>query len=275
MIGKPILSILLFALPVLAADIAVNGMVYSNVSVISNRCDLYSIVVMHKGGITRVEYKDMSEADKLRYGYNEDLQKKAEQKKAVEVQSRAEQAKHKAEVENKESQAKQEVEKKIEETEKKKGIRIEEEQQRRNNVIKSTSKMSIAEFKASKPTNSVLFECVATLVDHFQYEYRNKKDSEFQNQWWSIEMSIPLGFDYLMRHPYDKPERFGYGYIRRDTDDGKRLFDIVKDGNPHFMQFFVAFNPNAKSSDHFNIVYFISKYNNGIFSIIKYFIRSC
>ena len=144
MIGKPLLSILLFALPVLAADITVDGVTYSNVSVISNRCDLYGIVIMHKAGITRVEYKDMSEADKLRYGYNEGLQKKAEQKKAVlnrgegrgrrgspapdlspeDVQARAEQAKQKAEVESKEAQAKQEAERKTEEIERKKWIRI-------------------------------------------------------------------------------------------------------------------------------------------------------
>jgi len=62
----------LFVLPIcstLAADLTtLDGQIYKNISVIQTNKTF--VMVKHSGGITVVSYRDMTEADKLLYGYN-------------------------------------------------------------------------------------------------------------------------------------------------------------------------------------------------------------
>jgi hypothetical protein len=67
------ISFCLFSLAALADDLTtLSGETYQHVQLISNRCDAESITFTHKSGIARVNYVDMSDADKATYGYDEE-----------------------------------------------------------------------------------------------------------------------------------------------------------------------------------------------------------
>jgi hypothetical protein len=47
-----------------------DGKTYTDVELITNRCDMISITFSHSKGITKINYEDMVERDKAKYGYN-------------------------------------------------------------------------------------------------------------------------------------------------------------------------------------------------------------
>jgi hypothetical protein len=83
------------------------------------------------------------------------------------------------------------------------------------------NEMSVAEYKASKPIEPVTFRVIARLSDTYLSHYRDDKD-----MYYSISLSV-LGTE--------SNSRFGYGYVIKDTFDGKHLFSVLKDGKPHLM----------------------------------------
>lgn len=81
--------------------------------------------------------------------------------------------------------------------------------------------MSWAEFKASKPKESTKFRAIVALDDYYNYEFRNLSDS-----YWSIYLSEIT----TERITFSRPLSL-YGYIPKESEDGKKLFELLKDGS--------------------------------------------
>lgn len=83
------------------------------------------------------------------------------------------------------------------------------------------NEMSVAEFNASKPREPVTFRVIARLSDTYFGHYRDHKDL-----YYSISLDV-LGTE--------SNSHFGFGYVLKNTFDGKHLFSVLKDGKPHLM----------------------------------------
>ena len=68
----PFIWLILFLPVSLPADTLTtkDGKTYSSVQVISNLCDLYSVTFTHKTGTAKLLYAEMTDRDKVRYGYS-------------------------------------------------------------------------------------------------------------------------------------------------------------------------------------------------------------
>jgi hypothetical protein len=78
--------------------------------------------------------------------------------------------------------------------------------------------MTWSAYRASRPKTDTRMALTAKLSDYYNYDYTNLVDS-----YWSVEfIDIKSG---------DSAET--YGYVKKDTPDGKQLFDILQDGKPH------------------------------------------
>lgn len=82
------------------------------------------------------------------------------------------------------------------------------------------NEMSWAEFKASKPKNPLKFRACLKLDSYYNYEFKNK-----ENDYWSINLS-EINFN-----SFDGSNLLNiYGYVKKDSEAGKKLFEYLKDG---------------------------------------------
>lgn len=63
----------LIPLALLADDLTtIDGKVYHDVHIAPNRSDMHSVAFNHRSGFVKIEYDNMVDADKLKYGYDPD-----------------------------------------------------------------------------------------------------------------------------------------------------------------------------------------------------------
>lgn len=96
--------------------------------------------------------------------------------------------------------------------------------------------VSPEEFRATLPTSPVRFSAYATLGDFYNYEF-----SDSQIDTWSMNLVESSG------------KEIGYGYARKSTPMGQKLFQLLKDGKKHRIVVQLQYLPKAQSSYHFLI----------------------
>lgn len=101
---------------------------------------------------------------------------------------------------------------------------------RQPSVVTLSSNMS------KEPVKLML--CIS-LSDHYNYGYFGRKSSYY---------SIWCG--YFNTENYNV-EGWGYGYIRRDSSEGKFLFENLKDGKGHVAILSICYDENSQSSGEY------------------------
>ncbi len=106
--------------------------------------------------------------------------------------------------------------------------------------------MSAAEFKSNKSLTPVRFRAVAKLSDIYPFG----RDS-FRQQHWSVS--------FMLRQSYTKGsiESLGIGFIPRDSDDGKALYELLRNGGEYTVTVDVSFPNNPDNSIYFRIDKFV------------------
>ena len=93
--------------------------------------------------------------------------------------------------------------------------------------------MSWKAYKAQRPTVPMEFRVKATLDDYYNYEFMGA-----QRYYWSIELGdLNVGLN---------------GYVRKDSETGKKMYELLKDGEGHNLIVKMKFLPNG--SPHGNVV---------------------
>jgi len=87
-------------------------------------------------------------------------------------------------------------------------------------------------YLAQRPTKMIKFRLIGELSDYFNYEFR--ADLEGRKKYYSIKLSDADGTDVGI-----------HAYIFRGTEEGKKIFELLKDGEPHYMILGLRFLPNS------------------------------
>lgn len=82
------------------------------------------------------------------------------------------------------------------------------------------SGMSHAEFTASQPHDKLVFEAKIKLSDYY-----NGLFSRDSKKWWSVTIGLPKE-----KIPGTEKFRCLYGYVRRDSEVGKKIFEYTRGG---------------------------------------------
>ena len=80
--------------------------------------------------------------------------------------------------------------------------------------------MSWAAYRATRPKTDTRMALTAKLSDYYNYDYRDLVDT-----YWAVNFT-----DLSHKESADTT-----GYIKKDTPDGKTIFEILKDGMSHNM----------------------------------------
>lgn len=80
--------------------------------------------------------------------------------------------------------------------------------------------MSWATYRATRPKTETRMALTAKLSDYYNFDYTDLVDT-----YWSVGFSD-------MSH---KESAETYGYIKKDSPDGKKIFELLKDGMSHNM----------------------------------------
>ncbi len=88
------------------------------------------------------------------------------------------------------------------------------------------NEMSWNAYKAQRPTVPIEFRVQATLGNYYNYEFINA-----QHYWWSIDL-----------------ENFLYRYVKKDSESGRRMYELLKDGEGHNLIVKIRFLPNGDPS---------------------------
>ena len=102
--------------------------------------------------------------------------------------------------------------------------------------------MTAAEFKSTKPTHPVRFRAIAKLSDIYPFG----RDT-FQEQHWSVTLLLCQRIV-----PTGNIEALGVGFVRRDSDAGKRLYELIRDGGDHA----VTLDVSCPKQPPYDIAYF-------------------
>jgi len=87
--------------------------------------------------------------------------------------------------------------------------------------------MSWTEFKATKPHKPQQFRMVVRLVDHYPPEFHGAVvHGQIKTDFWSLEVSENAG------NGMSRPTMLT-GYVKKETEDGKWLFNITRGGGYH------------------------------------------
>ncbi|MGE3757615.1 MAG: hypothetical protein AB7H97_07660 [Pseudobdellovibrionaceae bacterium] len=109
----------------------------------------------------------------------------------------------------------------------------------------SYNPMTFKAMQAQKPTDPQKFRVFAELANYYNYEFRDS-DSYL----YSIRLHEPETYESV------------YGYIKRDSPDGKRLYEILKDGQKHPVILNVRYHPYASQNNLVIIDTFVQRYFN-------------
>ena len=91
-------------------------------------------------------------------------------------------------------------------------------------------------YKATKPKDAVIFRLACKLSDYYNYGYREK-----ENEYYSILCTSMYNND----HEEDASLT---GYILKKSDDGIKLFEILKDGNFHYVTIALKYDYKSEGS---------------------------
>lgn len=97
---------------------------------------------------------------------------------------------------------------------------------------------------AARSTTPVRMRLYGTLSNFYNHEFQ--KANKFS---WSIRLSD------------NENKELGYGYVAKNSDDGARIFELLKDGLRHKMIVYVSYLENAESPNHFMILKLVALNN--------------
>ena len=107
------------------------------------------------------------------------------------------------------------------------------------------NRRSIITFKVDMPLAPETFRVHAKLSDYYNYKYRDAKQSHY-----SLDLSFPISQTKNDRETI-------YGFVERDSADGKALYDILKDGEYHKVMLMLRYPPGSEKSQCAEIFRFI------------------
>jgi len=93
------------------------------------------------------------------------------------------------------------------------------------------NKLSLKAYQATKPSEVGIFRLDCKLSDYYNYGY-----IDLQNKYYSIECYSE--FD----------ESIIYAYVDKNSDDGKKIFEILKDGNNHKLVLAVKYDYKSENT---------------------------
>ncbi len=106
--------------------------------------------------------------------------------------------------------------------------------------------MTFRALKAQRPTHSQKFRVMAELTDYYNFEFRDGG-----NYLYSILLSELDGT------VLKKTGESLYGYIRKNSKDGARLYELLKDGEKHAVMLNIRYSSFSENSDQVIIDKFI------------------
>lgn len=106
--------------------------------------------------------------------------------------------------------------------------------------------MTAAEFNSTKPTNPVRFRAVATLSDIYPFG-----DAAFRRRHWSVTLTL------RQNATFSNMQYLGVGFIERDSDNGKALYEVLRDGSDHAVTVDISFPNDPDFSFYFRIDKFV------------------
>ncbi len=92
--------------------------------------------------------------------------------------------------------------------------------------------MSWKAYMAQRPLNSMTFRVAAGLATYYNYEFSNAQPDYFSINLNSIDLIPSL-----------------YGYVERGSKSGKRMYEILKDGETHHLTVKIRFLPYRSTSN--------------------------
>jgi hypothetical protein len=92
--------------------------------------------------------------------------------------------------------------------------------------------MTIIAYKVQQPTSVMKFRLYAKLNDYYNYQFR-----ELKEQYYSVRLT-----------EYKTNESI-HGYIKRDSNDGKKMYEILKDGQKYPVMVNLRYLPNSPNGD--------------------------
>lgn len=103
--------------------------------------------------------------------------------------------------------------------------------------------MTFKAMEAQRPTSSQKFRVMAELADYYNYEFRDG-----QYYLYSIRLHEPDSYQSV------------YGYIKKDSKDGAKLYEILKDGQKHPMILKIRYPQYSRGSGQVIIDQFVQEY---------------
>jgi hypothetical protein len=95
------------------------------------------------------------------------------------------------------------------------------------------SAITWAAFQAQMPTEASWFRFYATLDNYYNYEFSQARSTSY---------SIKMGSN-------ANPRLLMHAFVDKNSSTGKRLFEVLKDGDSHPIRAALRFLPNSKSND--------------------------
>ena len=92
--------------------------------------------------------------------------------------------------------------------------------------------MTTAAFKAQKPKEPIKFRVKAKLSNNY-FSISNV----YKNSLWSVELKDGI----------ENP--IAYGYIEKELEDGKRLYEVLKDGEEHRIMLIIKYPKGMRPDD--------------------------
>ncbi len=97
-------------------------------------------------------------------------------------------------------------------------------------------------FSANLTKEPTEMRVVASLSDYFNFEFRRMSATH-----WSIELKDSISYKTI------------YGYVKKDSDSGRAIYNIVKDGQEHCITLAISFSRfSSPGSDVVKIDDFVS-----------------
>lgn len=100
--------------------------------------------------------------------------------------------------------------------------------------------MTAAAFKAQRPKEPIKFRLIGKLSDRYYYIPWDRRNAE--KSLWSVALN-------------DGDENsLAYGYIEKESEDGKRLYEILKDGEEHRLTLTIKWLEDSRPDDKVVII---------------------
>lgn len=103
--------------------------------------------------------------------------------------------------------------------------------------------MTFKAMEAQRPTQSQKFRVMVELADYYNYEFRDG-----QYYLYSLRLTEPDSYQSV------------YGYIKKDSADGKKIYEILKDGQKHPLILKIRYPQFSRGSGQVIIDQFVQEY---------------